>query len=244
MSTVHQCIPIICFLRLLFIVSDHAYQTNSNGDIALDSARASSAIPAASNPLPEAHSVIKSVVWSAAVTVKAIQDYFPRLVITRTTPRHVEFEDPASCEASESRKDVVFGESTRIDPSYTESASASNCVKTVTETPGTAKPTSVSVDEKIYEYTRCIECKISRSDGEGCNHLESHPEILTGPIRTKEFTYSSPNNAFNFLSPPKAKLKMLRTGALSALFTENRDEATKGILYVLTYYGSATKKAS
>ncbi|MCJ1430911.1 hypothetical protein MMC27_000261 [Xylographa pallens] len=185
--------------------------------------------------------VAESVTWPATTTVEAVQEQFPQLVITKAVHRHIEFADQAILETGESRRASVFGDKTQIDPSYPSPPSVEGPLPSDAEPLAAPAPTTIPVEKKVYEYTRCSDCEPSNPDYEGCNHPEDLPNSLSGPFRQQPSVYNSSGQKLISFRNPQLKLNMLRTGALSALLTENLDDAVKGI-FVSTVGGNIIAK--
>ncbi|MCJ1380061.1 hypothetical protein MMC17_003164 [Xylographa soralifera] len=235
------CPPKSCPSRYISIVGDRRHQTNSDDYLASDPALGLSAAPITSTSALEATPVIESVTWPATTTVQAVQEQFPQLVITKAVHRHVEFAEQAILELGESRRVSVFGYKSQIDPLCPSSPTAAKPHPSGAEPPDTPAPTAIPVEKKVYEYNRCSDCERSNPNYEGCNHPEDLPNTLLSPFRQTPPSYNPFGQRLNFLRNPQLKLNMLRTGALSALFTDNLDDAVKGI-FVSTLGGNIIAK--
>ncbi|MCJ1420870.1 hypothetical protein MMC32_007229 [Xylographa parallela] len=183
----------------------------------------------------------ESVTWPATTTVQAVQEQFPQLVITKAVHRHIEFADQAILETGESRRTSVFGDKTQIDRSHPSPPSTEGPLPSGVGPLAASATTTLPVEKKIYEYTRCSDCEPSNPDYEGCNHPEDLPNTLPGPFRHTPLIYNSLGQRLISYHSPELKLNMLRTGALSALFTENLDDGVKGI-FVSTVGGNIIAK--
>ncbi|MCJ1387621.1 hypothetical protein MMC18_000464 [Xylographa bjoerkii] len=210
-------------------------------DSPTDPAIGPSAALTTSSSAPEAVPGATPVTWSVVSTVQAVQEQFSRLVITRATARHVEFAERTSLGPGESRRVSIFGNRTQLGPSYTGQPSAGTLLASIVEPPAATAPTPRSVEKKTYEFTCCSECEPSSPEYEGCNHPEDLSSILTGPFGLILSTCNSLSQSLNSSGGSQVKPNMLRMGALSALFTDNLDEAVKGI-FVSTLGGNIIAK--
>ncbi|MCJ1403794.1 hypothetical protein MMC11_007017 [Xylographa trunciseda] len=193
------------------------------------------------SPDTEAALVAQSTAWTVVTTVQAVQEQFPRLVITQATPRHVEFADQVSLKLGESPRTSVFGDSTQVDPSYSGPPGPEDPLPSVSKPSSAPALAPAPTEKKVHEYTHCSECEPSSPDYEGCDHPEDLPNTLTDPFKPTSPPYNSLDRSLRFVGDPQLRLKMLRTGALSALFTDNLDEAVKGI-FISTLGGNIIAK--
>ncbi|MCJ1282450.1 hypothetical protein MMC26_001773 [Xylographa opegraphella] len=200
-----------------------------------------SAAPVTSTSAPEAAPLVASVTWPATTTVQVVQEQFPQLVITKTVHRQVEFADQAILKPDESHRVSTFGDRAQIKPLCSSPPSTGKSSSQGEELLRTPAPTTIQVENQLYEYTRCSDCERSNPDYEGCNHPEDLPNTLSCPSQATLSSNNPLGQELIFFRTTQLKLNMLRTGALSALFTENLDHVAKGI-FITTVGGNIIAK--